>query len=192
MKDEELKWKLLSTSHPVKNQWIDLREETYRMPDGETAGPFYTFSRRNYAVVAALDQDGRYICVRQFRQGIGEVTTEFPAGAIESGEDKPDEETALAAAKRELMEETGCVSDHWTHLITIPSMATISDNYAYLFLAENCRKAGEQDLDATEFLNAGRLSGEEIRGLIRQGKFQQAVHAAAFLMAEEILRDRKK
>ena len=40
-------------------------------------------------------------------------------------------EDALICAKRELEEETGYVSDKWTHLITIPSNATVADNYAH-------------------------------------------------------------
>ena len=35
--------------------------------------------------------------------------------------------------------------------ITIPSNATIADNFAYVYMAKNCRKAGRQNLDETEF-----------------------------------------
>ena len=54
---------------------------------------------------------------------------------------------ASDAAKRELLEETGYVSKDWTHLLTVPSNATISDNYAHIFMAENCCKSGGQNLD---------------------------------------------
>ena len=83
------------------------------------------------------------------------------------------------------MEETGHVSDDWTHLISIPSNATISDNYAHVYMARNCRKAGEQHLDETEYLNVVKLSAEEIEDLIRTGKFQQAVHVMAWLLARK-------
>ena len=83
------------------------------------------------------------------------------------------------------MEETGFVSDQWTHLITIPANATISDNYAYVFLAENCRKAGSQHLDETECLNMELRTAEEIEEMIRTGNFQQSVHVMAWLLAKE-------
>lgn len=186
-----LAWQKVETQHLVQDEWIDFRKVKYRMPDGREVSPFYNYSRKDYVVIAARDTEDRYICVRQFRHGIRSCTTEFPAGGIEGEEghdyDSPSEsivsmEAALEAARRELKEETGYVSDRWRHLITIPSSATIADNYAYVFAAEGCRKAGSPDLDDTEFLGDVLLTEGEIEGLIRQGGFQQAVHVMAFMM----------
>ena len=190
MRDPNLEWELLSTEHIVQDQWIDFRKSAYRYPDGRVFEPFYSYSRRDYTVIVASDEAGRYLCVRQFRQGIREVTTEFPAGGIEQSDgleygNKAAAENALDCARRELMEETGFVSDQWTHLITIPANATISDNYAYVFLAENCRKAGSQHLDETECLNMELRTAEEIEEMIRTGNFQQSVHVMAWLLAKE-------
>lgn len=188
---ENLAWEEVRTEHIVQDEWIDFRKSAYRFPDGTVFEPYYSYSRRDYVVVVASDEEGKYLCVRQYRQGIGEVTTEFPAGGIErtdGGEygsrgDSSVSENALTAAKRELLEETGYVSDHWKHLLTIPSNATLADNYAYIFLAEKCRKLGEQKLDETEFLNVRKYAPAEIEELISRGGFQQAVHAMAWLLA---------
>lgn len=216
-----LTWEEVKTEHIIQDEWMDFRRSSYRLPDGTVFGPYYSYSRRDYVVIAASDEDGRFLCVRQFRQGIKEITTEFPAGGIEraggkeyrtrgdapasenaleaaredalaSGnafgaakEDASASENALEAAKRELLEETGYVSDDWTHLLTVPSNATIADNYAYLFRAENCRKAGGQKLDGTEFLVVEKYTAEEIEEMIHSGRFQQAVHVAAWLLAKE-------
>ena len=83
MKEENLAWEEISTEHISQDQWIDFRKSAYRFPNGEIWQPYYSFTRRNYAVVVASDEEGRFICVRMFRQGIRQVTTEFPAGAIE-------------------------------------------------------------------------------------------------------------
>ena len=187
-----LVWEPLEVEHIEKNQWIDFRRTTYRLPDGAVSKPVYTYSRRNYVVIVAVDEAGKYLCVRQFRQGIGAVTTEFPAGGIERSDGRdyggsPDLEDILEAAKRELREETGCVSDCWTHLLSVPSNATIADNYAHLILAEKCRKIGGLHLDDGEFLNDVVLSGEEIEGLVARGQFQQASHILAYFMAKEKL-----
>ena len=187
-----LTWEEISTEHIVQDKWIDFRRSAYRFPDGSVFEPFYSYSRRDYVVIVASDTDGNYICVRQFRQGIKEVTTEFPAGGIErtdgreygSGGSPVASEDALEAAKRELLEETGYVSDEWTHLLTVPSNATISDNYAHIFMAKNCSKSGEQKLDETEFLNVRKYSAAEIEELIYKGDFQQAVHIMAWLLAQ--------
>lgn len=191
--EDTLKWKQESVEHLVRDEWIDFRRVKYRFPDGSEYEPFYNYSRKSYVVIVASDTEGNYLCVRQYRHGIGEVTTEFPAGGInldgtegyvtKSEKDSRRAETPLEAAKRELQEETGCVSDEWRHLITIPSNATISDNYAYIYEARNCRTASSQKLDETEFLNVRKLSAEDIEDLIRRNAFQQAVHVMAWLLS---------
>ena len=176
----------ISREHLIQDEWIDFRRSAYRFPDGRVFAPYYSYTRRDDAVIVASDEDGRYLCVRQFRQGIRAVTTEFPAGGIDPRDQRQDgrsaEEIALAAAKRELREETGYESDRWTHLLTVPAQATISDNYAYLFMAENCRPVSEQQLDDMELLRFSRMSGAEIDRLIAGGGFQQAVHILAWLL----------
>lgn len=190
-KRDDLAWEEIKTEHIIKDEWIDFRKSAYRFPDGSIFEPFYSYSRRNYVVIVASDTEGRFICVRQFRQGIKKVTTEFPAGGMErkdgreyggAGEDTASEDS-LEAAKRELMEETGYESDEWTHLLTVPSNATIADNYAYLYMAKNCRRVAGQNLDETEFLNVELHTEEEIEELIAKGDFQQCVHITAWLLA---------
>ena len=201
MNDKDLEWEELSREHIIQDQWIDFRISRYRYPDGREFYPYYSYSRRDYTVIVASDENGNYICVRQFRQGIREVTTEFPAGGIEISDgpeydtgrvdsdgsrigkrgSRPSVEEALKAARRELMEETGYESDEWNFVMRIPSNATISDNYAYIFTAGNCRKVAPQNLDDAEFLNVLVLKDEDLEQLIREEKFQQAVHILAWL-----------
>ena len=76
------------------------------------------------------------------------------------------------------------VSDCWSHVITAPSDATISDNYAHIFRAKNCRKAGGQELDDSEYLHVELKSPEQIDGLIREGGFQQIVHMLGWMLVK--------
>ncbi len=187
--DKELTWKLVNTEHVVTDRWIDFRRLSYEMPDGTLFEPFYNYSRRSYVVIAATDTEGNYICVRQYRQGIGAVTTEFPAGGIENYgttdyEKTGREEDPLEAARRELIEETGYTSDDWTHLLTIPSDATLGDNYAHLYLAKNCRKVQGQTLDETEFMNVTVIPPAELEKMAAAGQFQQAIHVLTLMLAK--------
>ena len=189
MERDDLAWEEVETKHIIQNEWIDFRESTYRFPDGSVFSPYYSYSRRNYVVIVASDTEGDFICVRQFRQGIRQVTTEFPAGGIERadgreyGDREQEAEEALAAAKRELMEETGYASEEWRHLITIPSNATIADNYAVVYEAKNCRKVTGQELDETEFLNVKLIKPDELENMVGRGEFQQSVHVMAWLLS---------
>lgn len=188
---DNLKWEEIRTEHIVQDEWIDFRRSAYRFPDGSVFEPYYSYSRKDYVVIVASDEEGNYLCVRQFRQGVKEVTTEFPAGGIERTDgreysiknDSQAAEDALKAAKRELLEETGYVSEEWKHLITVPSNATLADNHAYVFSADNCRRVTEQNLDETEFLNVRKYTAVELETMIQRGDFQQAVHVMAWLLA---------
>jgi len=195
--DGELVWEPVRVNHLVNDKWIDFREVDYRLPDGQIGPPYYNYSRKDYAVVVASDEEGKYICVKQFRHGIREVTTEFTAGGIETkmlaeyaNTGKPDayHEKALEAAKRELQEETGYASEEWMHILTVPSNATMADNYAFIYFAKNCRKISGQSLDDTEFVNVTLKTAEEIEALITEGEFQQAIHILAWELVKNRLR----
>ena len=193
IENERLEWEEVSCEHIVNDEWIDFRKSRYRFPDGREFEPYYSYSRRDYVVIVATDEAGNYICVRQYRHGIKRVTTEFCAGGIERCDgkeygirlDKDSAEDALAAAKRELMEETGYESDDWKFLLSVPSNATMADNYANIFVAKNCRKVSGQSLDETEFLNVHLHTRKEIDEMIASGEFPQASHILALLLADK-------
>ncbi len=189
---DPLAWEEIEMEHVVRDEWIDFRKSTYRYPDGRVFAPYYSYSRKDYVVVVAIDTDGNYICVRQFRQGIKKVTTEFVAGGIEreGGREYARDTTLkaedeLSAAKRELSEETGYESDEWEFLMKLPSNATLADNYASIFVAKNCRKVSGQSLDETEYLNVKICSEKEIEEMIKSGEFAQAIHVLAWYMVKD-------
>ena len=170
---------------------LTLLRTVYEAPDHRDLGPYYSLKLGSYAVIVAVDEVGNFICVRQFRQGIRQVTTEFPAGGIvvASGEETVSVETAFHNAKRELLEETGYVSGSWTHLFTVPANSTLADNYAFLFLATGCVKQSEQKLDKTEYLEAASYAPGELEAMIRSGDFQHPIHILAWYLAKERLSD---
>ena len=188
---DPLEWEEVKRENIVNDEWRQFRRQAFRLPDGSVFEPFYTYSRRDYVVIVATDEDGNYICVRQFRQGIRRVTTEFVAGGIERSDGKQygvsgdrSSEDSLEAAKRELREETGYESDEWKYLLTIPSNATIADNYAHIYVAKNCRKVTGQSLDETEFLNVSKYTDEQIDSMIHSGEFPQSMHVLAWLLSK--------
>ena len=211
--EKKLYWELKNEEHIIQDQWIDFRRNEYKLPDGQTISPVYNYSKHSFSLVVATDKDGKYICVRQYRHGIDEITTEFPAGGIEYAKEgevadaSPQakesfigkepitkeniiatEEEAFEAAKRELREETGYTSDNWTHLLTIPANATISNSNVHIYCATDCTLSAPQELDATEFLNVVTLSETELLSAINGGDFKQALHVLAYYLFKDKFR----
>jgi len=134
-------------------------------PDWQTlwTGKFLEIRRRNrweyvsrtnaHSVVAivAITQANELLLVEQYRLPILQSVIELPAGL--AGDDPGTSgEPPFEAARRELLEETGYVSDDWTELMSGPSSAGLTDEVVVMFLA---RSASQQT-------NGGGVGGEDI------------------------------
>ena len=96
----------------------------------------------------ALDDAGNIILKKEYRYCYDRDLIEVPAGTFEEGETD-----GLSVAKRELLEETGYISEDWQYLgATVESSAKLT-NYMHIYFANHCRKVSGQHLDATEELD---------------------------------------
>ena len=60
MSDQELAWEEISREQILRDEWIDFRRSAYRYPDGRVFSPYYSFSRRDYVVIVASDEEENY------------------------------------------------------------------------------------------------------------------------------------
>lgn len=96
----------------------------------------------------ALDDAGNIILKKEYRYCYDRDLIEVPAGTFEEGETD-----GLSVAKRELLEETGYISEDWQYLgATVESSAKLT-NYMHIYFANHCQKVSGQHLDATEELD---------------------------------------
>ncbi len=112
-------------------------------------------------------RDGKVALVRQFRYAYGEELLEIPAGKLEKGEDP------MAAAGRELEEETGLIAEHLSLLFTLYPTPGYSSEKIYIYLAEGVRE-GRRHPDEDEFLDLVTVPIEEAARLIREDKIRDA------------------
>ncbi len=115
------------------------------------------------AVILAVDNRERVLLVRQFRLPAGRSIWELPAGRVNSGE------TPLAAARRELAEETGLHARRWKKLLSFyPSPGYVTERM-HLFLAQDL-KAGEARPDDDERIRCRWFSRRELGAWLRSGR----------------------
>lgn len=141
------KWKTLRSEQVLDSRWVKVRRDVVALPNGQNIADFYAISLQEAAAIVALDEQGNILLKDEYRYCQGRCLLEVPAGAFEAGED------GLTVAQRELLEETGYVSEEWQYLgATVESSAKLT-NRMHLYFANHCRKVGRQKLDATEELD---------------------------------------
>ncbi len=120
------------------------------------------------------------VCIKN---GVG---VGFPAGYIEENE------TPEEAAIRELQEEIGYQPEQLIPLISFYQDEGISSAYNHAFLARNCQKVSEQQLDPDEYIQYMKFKTEEIEELIQMGYINGSNSLLVFQYAKEKMRRMRK
>jgi ADP-ribose pyrophosphatase len=156
-----------------------LRLERHEL-EGEPEGalPWFTLGLSDWVVVAAVTADGRFVLVRQHRQGINDLSIETAGGIIDPGEDP------AAAALRELREETGWQAERAESLGWIHPNAALQANRCHLFLARGATPVPEWSADAGEITEPVLLSELELRSALASAGIS---HAFAVIALERAL-----
>jgi ADP-ribose pyrophosphatase len=115
----------------------------------------------------AEKSEPRILLERQYRHAAQSMMWELPAGRIDDGE------TALTAAKRELLEETGYSARHWKRILHFYVSPGFLDETMTIYLAQGLR-AGEPQPEADERINVKFVSLPEATRMVLNGRIQDA------------------
>ena len=172
--------KTLSQDYKYNGRIINLRVDEAELENGKTALR-EVVEHHGGVCVAALDEDGRLLMVRQFRYPYGEVLLEIPAGKLEKGEDP------LECGKRELEEETGYVAEKFTDLGKLyPTPAYVTE-VIHMYYAENLMKTA-QHLDADEFLSVEHVPLADAVEMVMNGEIRDSKTQVAILKLKELIK----
>lgn len=109
-----------------------------------TEGDFFLIRCPDWVNILAFTPKDELLLIRQWRHGVSAPSLEVPAGVIDPGE-RP-----LAAAKRELLEETGYAASRWFSLGSLEANPALQDNRCHCFLALDARPRQAQADDPRE------------------------------------------
>ncbi|MFT6718318.1 MAG: hypothetical protein ACJAY8_000712 [Sphingobacteriales bacterium] len=127
-------WTVLSSESKYKNPWIELVHHEVLNPNGNP-GIYGEIQFQNKAIgIVAVNDKQEILMVKQFRFPLGYETWEIPEGGC------PLTEENLAAAKRELEEETGYTAQSWESIIELELSNSVSNETGAVFLARNLKK----------------------------------------------------
>jgi 8-oxo-dGTP pyrophosphatase MutT (NUDIX family) len=169
-----MSWKKLESKVVYDNPWITVREDHVINPGGgENQYGHVQFKNKAIAIVP-LDDDRNTWLVGQDRYTLGAYSWEVPMGGATG------DETPLAAAKRELKEETGLAAGKWTEIMHLHLSNSITDEEGFVFVAEDLVE-GEPEFDETEVLDVRKLSLGEALEMVNRGEITDALSVAAIL-----------
>lgn len=141
---------ILSSKLSFKGRIFNVYTDKVQEPNG-TVNTRQVIRHSGSVVILALDastnpKDPDVILIRQYRHAAGQYLLELPAGRIEPGE-KP-----LAAAKREMIEETGFRAKKWSLLTKYYASPGFLGEWMQIYLAEQitagiAQPEGDEDIE---------------------------------------------
>ncbi len=172
-------WKRIEPTVVQKIGHRTIVSKTFHMPDGKIA-TFETIAAEHSQCIAtvALTADNKVIIARQYRPGPELIFEELPGGGVEAGEEPE------AAARRELLEETGYEAGRMEHLGTLYKDAYTNTTWNF-FLARECRMTNiSQRLDIDEHIEVACISIEQLLENARSGRMSDVT--AVFIAYEQL------
>lgn len=149
----------------------------FETPDGQVVQRDVVRHPGAVSVVPVVDDE--VILIRQYRAAIDEEILEIPAGKRDVPGEPPE-----TTAKRELIEEVGYSSDSLVLLSTVYSSAGFCDEYSYVYLATDLKKAPMNRQGPEEqHMTIERLALDDVVAAIAERRIEDATTVVGLLMA---------
>lgn len=169
--DEKLRWTTGDIKSLLKTVVCEITSQHNRSSSG-VEGDYIIMNAPDWVIVIPEIND-KFLMVKQWRHGEGNLSIEFPGGVIDAGE------TPEQAAVRELQEETGFKAGKITKIGTVNPNPALFNNHVHVYLAEDLIQSGEQDLDSDEFINYMEMSKKEVLEGMGTEQFPHAIMGTA-------------
>jgi ADP-ribose pyrophosphatase len=176
MGNDRLKpWQRLASETVYRCRVFSLRCDRSRSPRTGADHDFYVLEAGDWVNVVPITPSGEIVLIRQYRHGIGDFTFEIPGGMVD-----PEDASPLAAARREMREETGYDSADLVPLGVVHPNPAIQGNRCHTFLARDVVKRGEPSFDGTEEAEVVLVPAADVPSWVREGRISHALVVAAF------------
>ncbi len=160
-------WKVISRRIALQQPpWLTVEIHEVELPNGRVIPEWSWVITPDFVNVIALTKDRRVLCFRQNKYAIDGLSYAPVGGYIEPGEDP------LAAAQRELHEETGYAADVWHALGKYAVDGNRGAGHGHLYLALGARKVAAIHADDLEEMELLQLTLDDFEREIIDGEFK--------------------
>jgi 8-oxo-dGTP pyrophosphatase MutT (NUDIX family) len=181
--DADESWPVEESTDLFRDDWVmALRADRIRRPDDPEGEPFrrLVLEHPGAAVVVAMDDRERVLCLRQYRHAARRRFVELPAGLCDV-----DGEDPLAVARRELREEAGLEAADWVGLTSTYSSPGISSELMHFYLARDLAPADRGDFvpeHEEADMDALWVDFRELHAAVLDGRLRDAPIVLAVLL----------
>lgn len=168
-------WTVEERGTLLSTRVFKVRERVCTSPTNPNkSGTFVYLDTGDWVNVVALTDRREVVLIEQFRHGIAAVTLELPGGMVDAGE------APLAAALRELKEETGYAGGTAEIIGVVTPNPAIVNNHCHTALVRGVTPGHGLHLDGNEEIGVRLAPLADIPDLIRRGLIHHSLVVAAF------------
>lgn len=158
-----------------QSKWVNLFVDKVRFPNGQVIERHHLLDFEQPAVTVLVeDEQERILFVRVCRYTTGNCNWELPAGGVEAGE------SALEAAGREVLEESGYACSDFEEMYSYYPMNGIANKQFRIFRCRAGKQVGE--FDRGEVSEVRWFRREEIQEMIREKSISDGPTLTALLL----------
>ena len=172
-------WRVLRRAVTYADRWLTLRSDDCEAGPGRVLAPYHVIELPTWVCTVAITDDGRIVLAREYRHGTGEILAGLPGGTMDAGESDPE-----AAARRELLEETGHGGGRFVPLGNHPANPANQTNDLFSYLAVGVQPVADQELDPGEAIEV--VTEDFVSWVDRVARNEERIqvsHAGAALLA---------
>jgi ADP-ribose pyrophosphatase len=171
-------WKTLSRETVLeRGKFLRVEDHTVQLPDGRIIEQWPWIITPDFINVVPVTEASEFLFFQQVKYAVeGEALAPI-GGYLEPGEEP------LAAAKRELLEETGYEASEWIALGQYCVDANRGAGTAHYFLALHARRIADRNADDLEEQHLLHLTRAEIETALDAGQFKALPWAAIVALA---------
>lgn len=179
------KWKTIESQVLFQSNYAQFRKEVCELEAGRIMPNYYILDVRDWVNVVAITADGKIILVRQYRHAVKNITIEIPGGAIDDNGETPE-----AAARRELLEETGFEAGAQIFESKHFPNPALQSNQLWTYIFVDCVKIAEPNWDEFEEMEIDLVSFNELKDQVYGGLITHSLILASLFLAWPIVEEK--